>query len=287
MCFARKPAPLQLSWIGCEGTVGLEAIDGVLADRFLVAEGEERHYREKVLRLPDAYACYDPPAQAPPVAILPALASGRVTFGSFNNPSKINRQVLAVWGEILRRVPGSRLVLKYSGLGDPRARKRIEGLFVEAGGDPGRLELRDWSGYEEMLSQYGEIDLALDTFPFCGGATTCEALWMGVPVVTCLGQTWPSRRGTSLLSAVGQNASIASDLTDYIETAAQLAADLPRLAAIRSALRQRMADSPLCDGRRFARNLTEILRHLWRQWCNQERARFHPNPQDARGKPRR
>ena len=263
LVFARKPAPIQITWIGYEGTTGLSAMDYLLADRYVVPEGSEHYYREQVLRMPEGYLCYDPPGDAPPVGPLPSLAKGYVTFGSFNNPSKIAPEVVAVWAEILCRLPTARLVMKYSGLGDPAVKGRYLDLFAAGGIAPQRLELLPWSSYADYLATYHEVNVALDPFPFSGGATTCEVLWMGVPVVTCPLQTFASRHSLSYLSNVGLTETIAHDLEEYVERAVALAGDLPRLAALRAGLRERMAASPLCDGKRFATNLLSLLRDVW------------------------
>ena len=191
LVFARKPAPIQITWIGYEGTTGLAAMDYLLADRLMIPEGSERHYRESVLRMPDGYLCYDPPATAPPVGPLPALKNGFATFGSFNNPAKITPEVVAVWAEILRRAPTARLVMKYRGLGDQTVRDRYLELFAAHGVDSQRLDLLPWSSYAEYLATYHQVDVALDPFPFSGSTTTCESLWMGVPVVTCPARPLP------------------------------------------------------------------------------------------------
>jgi predicted O-linked N-acetylglucosamine transferase (SPINDLY family) len=270
LIFARKPAPIQISWIGYEGTTGLAAMDYLLADRHLIPPEAEVHYHERVLRLPDGYVCYEPPGFAPPVSALPAQATGQVTFGSFNNRAKLTPQVIAVWAQLLERVPGSRLVLKYRGLDDPTLRRRMRQLFAGYRIDPARVEYRGWSAHAQALAQYGDIDVALDPFPFNGGVTTCEALWMGVPVVTCPGETFASRHSLSYLSTLGLTETIAGDLEEYVERAVTLAGDLDRLAALRARLRGRMATSPLCDGKRFAANLQALLRDVWRQWAAQK-----------------
>ncbi len=267
LTFVRKPAPIQVTWIGYEGTTGLSAIDYLLADRFMVPEEAESHYREKVLRLPDCYLCFDPPEESPVVAPLPALRSGHVTFGSCNNLAKLSEEVVAVWADILRRVPLSRLLLKYRGLEDQELRARYLGLFAAQGIPADRLEIEGWSPLGELLARHDGIDVALDPFPFAGGVTTCNALWMGVPVVTWPGETFASRHALSYLSTIGLTETIAGSREEYVEIAARLAADLPRLAAIRAGLRQQMAASPLCDGKRFAANLMSRLRDVWRQCC--------------------
>ena len=265
LVFACKPAPIQVTWIGYEGTTGLAAMDYLIADRHIVPEGTENYYRERVLRMPDGYLCYDPSVAAPPVGPLPSSTTDYVTFGSFNNLAKITLEVVEVWAEILRRTPTARLVLKYCGLGDPSVKRRYVDLFVAHGVEPQRLELLPSSSYAEYLTMYRQVDVALDPFPFSGSATTCEALWMGVPVVTCPGETFAGRHSLSHLSNVGLTETIARDLDEYVELAVSLAGDLPRLAALRTALRQRMAASPLCDGKRFATNLASMLREVWQQ----------------------
>ena len=267
LAFARKPAPIQISWLGYVGTTGLSAMDYLLADRYQVPEAAEPFIAERVLRMPDGFICYEPPSDAPSVSPLPALAQGYVTFGSFNFPAKITPEVVALWARILLRVPGSRLVLKYRRLDTPSVARRIVQMFAERGVDSSRLELLGWSRHQDLLEQYHRVDVALDPFPYNGGSTTCEALWMGVPVVTCPGETFAGRHSLSHLSNVGLTETIADDLEEYVELAAGLAADLPRLAGIRARLRQQMADSPLCDGKRFAENFMEVLRGAWRRWC--------------------
>ena len=267
LVFARKPAPVQMTWLGYVGTTGLTAIDYLLADRHEVPVEAEAFVAERVLRLPDGYVCYDPPAYAPEVSSLPALAAGHVTFGSFSNPAKINADVVAAWSAILARVDGSRLLLKYVGLENPSGRARVNELFAANGIDPQRVELAGWSAHLDTLTEYGRVDIALDPFPYNGGLTTCEALWMGVPVVTCPGPTFAGRHSLSHLSNVGLTETIAADVGQYVELAVGLAGDLDRLATLRAGLRQRVASSPLCDGPRFAENLTALLRAAWLQWC--------------------
>ena len=271
LTFARRPAPVQLSWMGYVGTTGLSAIDYLIADRFHVPPGREEHYREQVLRLPDGYVCYEPPAHASAVGPLPAEAAGRVTFGSFNNSCKITPQVVAVWADILRQVPDALLVLKCSWYDNTEVRQRLIDLFAAAGVSAERVELQGSTSHLEQLAQYQRIDLALDSFPYSGGVTTCEACWMGVPVVTCPGETFASRHSLSHLSNIDLTETITRDLTEYADRAVSLARDWPRLAALRSDLRQRMARSPLCDLDRFTVQITAALRRIWRDWCRNGR----------------
>jgi len=261
LLFARKPAPIQITWIGYVGTTGLSAMDYLLADRHMVPPGTEAGYREGVLRMPHGYVCYDPP-EAPPVNPLPALEQGHVTFGCFNNLAKITPEVVAVWARILQRLPQSRLILKYKGWGDDTVRRRYRDRFVSAGARPEQLEMLPHSSHAELLATYQRVDLALDPFPFSGGLTTCEALWMGVPVITCPGATFASRHSVSHQANLGLMDPIAEDVDQYVERSVCLASDLPRLAALRAGLRPRMAASPLCDGRRFADDFMQVLSAL-------------------------
>ena len=200
LVFARKPAPLQITWLGYVGTTGMAAMDCLLADRFHVRPGEESWYAEEVLRLPDGYACYTPPANAPAVNALPALERGYFTFGCFNNPRKYSPGMIAAWADILRQAPGARLLLKYGGLDTSDMQHELRGRFAAHGIDAERIQFAGWSSHGELLAAYGQIDLALDTQPYSGGLTTCEALWMGVPVVTYPGQTFAGRHSTSYLT---------------------------------------------------------------------------------------
>jgi predicted O-linked N-acetylglucosamine transferase (SPINDLY family) len=265
--FARKPAPIQITWMDYVGTTGLTAMDYILGDLRQIPPGAERWYREQVLRMPDDYICYDPPADSPPVGALPALSNGCIRFGSFNIPLKITPRMIEVWTRILHRVPGARLVLKNRGLDDPSTSDRYRRAFAEHGVRGERLELLGWSPPNDVLACYERIDIGLDTFPYNGGLTTCEAIWMGVPVITCPGETFASRHGLAHLSAAGLHETIAGTLDDYVERAVTLASDLPRLADLRAKLRDRVAASPLCDGSRFATHFMEILRDAWRRWC--------------------
>jgi predicted O-linked N-acetylglucosamine transferase (SPINDLY family) len=264
--FARKPAPIQMTWAGYVGTTGLSAIDYLVADRYQVPAGAERWFCERVLRLPDDYICYTPLVDAPEVGPLPALAKGYITFGGFNNPAKYSPAVIALWSELLRRLPDARLILKHTLPEGGRLRQRLRAMFQNEGIEPGRVEFRDWTARLDLLATYNEIDLALDPFPYSGGLTTCEALWMGVPVVTLPGETFASRHSLTHVSNVGITETVADSPEDYVGRAVKLARNLPRLAEIRAGLRQQMARSPLCDARRFAANFAAAMREAWQRW---------------------
>jgi predicted O-linked N-acetylglucosamine transferase (SPINDLY family) len=269
LAFARRPAPVQATWLGYEGTTGLEAMDYLVADDRLVPPEAEAFCRERVLRLPGGYACYDPPAVAPEPGPLPALASGRVTFGCFNNPAKLSPPALTAFAAVLNRVPGSRLVLRYAGLDDPTTAGRLRGPFAAAGLDPGRVELHGRVNRAAYLAAFRDIDIALDPFPFGGGVTTCDALWMGVPLVTLPGSTFASRHGLGYAFSLGLvDELVARDVEHYVGRTAALTHDLGRLADLRASLRGRMTRSPLCDGERLADELLTALRGAWREWAS-------------------
>jgi len=264
--FARRPAPVQLSWLGYFGTTGLTTIDAVLADPWEVGPEDERWYVEKVERLATGRLCYGPPADAPAVSPAPLTTAGQISLGCFNRPVKITDEVISTWSRIMAAVPEARLVLRSQAYEDPGFRAGFVERCRAFGIAPGRLDLGA-TGASGSLAAYATVDLALDPFPFTGGLTTCEALWMGVPVVTLRGDRPVSRQAVSFLSRVGLE-SLVTDSTDaYVETVLALARDPRRLAAIRNELRPRMAASPLTDGEAAARAVETAIRRLWRSWC--------------------
>lgn len=264
--FARRAAPIQVAWIGYFNTTGLSAMDYVLMDPHTVPAGEERWFVEEVVRLPDGRFCYQPPEYAPPVAPPPCLARGHVTFGSFNNLSKVTPEVIRLWADVLHAVPDSRMVIKWQTLNAASERERLQAAFIAEQIAPERLDLRGPSWHQDMLKEYDDIDIALDTFPFCGGLTSCEALWMGLPVVTWPGSRPVSRQTLGFLAALGREEWTAVDAPHYVSIAARLAADPQTLAVLRQEQRARMLVSPLCDGTRFAAHLEQAFRAMWRRW---------------------
>jgi protein O-GlcNAc transferase len=259
LVFARQSAPMQVTWLGYVGTTGLVSMNFLLADWFHVRAGEEHNYVENVLRLPNGYACYGPPARAPEVNCLPALAAGCITYGCLNNLTKYTPRLLDTWAAILLQVPGSRLLLKYGALGDPGVRASVLQLFADRGITNDRILIEGGGPHAEFLAAYNRIDLALDTQPYSGGLTTCEALWMGVPVITFPGQTFAGRHTTSHLSNAGYPEFIAPDLPGYIELAVHWANRPNDLATIRSQMRDKVRASPLCDAATFARDFLNLL----------------------------
>jgi len=268
LVFARKSAPIQVTWIGgLVGTTGLEAIDYIISDRFETPDWADELYTEKIIRMPDSYVCYSPPLYAPTIMPLPVEKNGFITFGCFNNPAKINKLVLEVWAIILKSVPNSRLFLKYKGINDHGNRQRILEFMQEHGIDISRLILEGKSQHRELLDQYNKVDIALDTFYYSGGLTTCEALWMGVPVIAMPGETFVSRHSLTYLSTVGVPEFVASDASEYIELAVKLASNKTLLSNFRATLRERMATSALCNGELFADNFSAEMRKIWHVWC--------------------
>ncbi len=267
--FARRAAPVQATYIGYPDTTGLAAMDYRLVDACTdPPEEADRFCTEELVRLPDGFLCYRPPAGAPPVAGPPVEAAGGITFGSFNNVAKITPGAVSLWSEILSRVPGSRLFLKSKVFNDPRIRKHFLNLFTRQGADPALLMLEaNIPGIAGHLEQYGRVDIALDTFPYNGTTTTCEALWMGVPVISLAGKTHAGRVGISLLNRVELADLAASSPEKYVETAVRLAGDLERLRDLRGGLRERMQQSTLTDQSRFVPHLEQAYRRMWRTWC--------------------
>ncbi|WP_165922997.1 O-linked N-acetylglucosamine transferase, SPINDLY family protein [Sulfurirhabdus autotrophica] len=266
--FAQKPAPLQVSWLGYLDTTGLETMDYRLTDSFVDSHGRDSFYVESLIRLPGCFLCYKPFQNAPEVAMLPALGNNFVTFGSFNALPKINEEVVALWGGVLNAVPRSRLFIKSSALTDRATSERYYNLFESQGVGRDRVELIGHTvTQQEHLDLYKRIDIALDTFPYNGATTTCEALWMGVPVITLAGVRNSSRMGLSLLNSVGMQGWIAETPEQYLEIAVKMSADLSNLSGLRSGLRERVATSPLTDGKSFAKKIENVYREIWCKWC--------------------
>ena len=273
MVFGRKPAPVTVTWLGYSGTTGLEAMDYIIGDRFVAPPEAANQFTETVWPMPDSYLCFSPPP-SPDVALLPALGNGHVTFGSFNNVNKLSGATLALWAQVLNAVPDSRLLLKGRPFENPAIAGKILGALQAAGADAARVDLvgfiDDSGGH---MGAYGRVDIGLDPFPYNGTTTTCEALFMGVPVLTLRGDRFIARVGESVLNAAGLADWVARSEDDFVRKAVAMAADLPRLAALRTGLRPQMLASPLCDAPRFARHLEMALRGMWTRWCEGKQAR--------------
>jgi predicted O-linked N-acetylglucosamine transferase (SPINDLY family) len=270
--FARRAAPVQISWLGYWGTTGLSRMDYVLSDAVTALPGQEEFFSEKIYRLEHSRFCYGPPSYAPaPSAAPPLLRNGWVTFGSFNNLTKMGPEVVALWASVLRAVPASRSLLKWKSLDEPTTRQAVIFAFAAAGIDASRLELQGVSPHVEMLARYADIDIALDPFPFTGGLTSCEVMWMGVPLVTLPGTGAPSRQTLGFLQCLDLADWAAGSPQAYVDIATSLAADGTVLVKWRQELRPRMAASLLCDGDGFTRRLEAAYRRIWTEQCVKSR----------------
>jgi protein O-GlcNAc transferase len=267
--FARKPAPVQISYLGHPGTTGLTAMDYRLTDGLADPVGAtEGFHSESLVRLPKTNWCFAEPRGVPEVGPLPASESGAICFGSFNRLAKLSPRTLDLWAKVLVAIPNSRLLVKERSLDEQAVRDHLIKGFDKRGIGPERLEIVGPKRERgEHFQSYGRADIALDPFPYHGTTTTCEALWMGVPVLTLAGSTHVSRVGVSLLTSVGLPEMIARDEEEYVSIAARLASDLPRLVEIRRSLRERMRASSLMNGREFARDVEAAYRDVWRRWC--------------------
>jgi len=270
VAFGRKPAPVQLSWLGYPNTTGLAAMDYRLTDGLADPKGAEAHHREALLRLDGGFLCYRLEADLPPVGPLPMQACGQVTFGSFNQLAKLTDPVLAAWAGILRRVVGARLLLKARPLADAGVRAGLAARFAKLGIGDERLTLLGFAEDRAAhLAHYAAVDIALDPFPYNGTTTSFEALAMGVPVLSLEGASHAGRVGVSILRRLGLDDWLAADADAYVAAAAAFAARPEALATLRASLRPRLAASPLTDSARFAREVEAAYRSVWKKWCRQ------------------
>jgi protein O-GlcNAc transferase len=267
LLFARKPAPVQVTYLAYCSTTGLDAIDYRLTDPHLDPPGtNDAIYSERSIHLSETYWCYPLQAGSPEVGPSPASSSGAVTFGCLNNFAKLSPDALSLWIELLRRLPNARLILHAE---HGNHRQRVLDRLAQNGIDPQRLNFAAKGPIADYFQLYNQIDIALDPFPYTGGTTTCDALWMGVPVVTLSGQTAVGRSGVSLLNNIGLSELIAKTPEQYIQIATDLANDLARLSGLRRTLRPRMQASPLMDVPRFTRHMEAAYRQMWQNWCNE------------------
>jgi predicted O-linked N-acetylglucosamine transferase (SPINDLY family) len=264
LLFARKPAPVQMTWVGYAGTTGLDTVDYRITDRYFDPPGSDLGvYSEASLHLPEAYWCYDALEDELEVGPLPALAAGAVTFGCLGSPRKLHAGVLALWGRVLAAVPGSRLYLYLEEHGREEALRTLAAAGVGAE----RVEFGGRVSRRQYLERYHRIDVVLDTFPFAGGTTSLDAAWMGVPVVTWNGGPTLQRAGTTIAMNLGLPELVATSEAELVEKAVALTSDLGRLARLRAELRARLAASPFGDAARFARNIEAAYRTGWRRYC--------------------
>lgn len=266
LAFARKPAPVQATWIGYPGTTGLESVDYLICDPFNAPHGlYERYYRESFVRLPSAVA-FEPPRDAPDVNPLPALRTGGITFGSFNRPAKLREPVIEAWCRILEALPRSRMLIGY--VDHLALRASLQQQFAAHGIAPERLTFRAKTTLAEYLAAHHEVDIVLDAWPYSGGTTSNHALWMGVPLVTLRGPSRAHCQGAAAMRRLGLADWIADDVDRFVATAVARAGDLDALARLRGDMRRRWLQSPWLDRAAVARSLEGGLRLMWRRWCD-------------------
>ncbi|MFZ5758408.1 MAG: tetratricopeptide repeat protein [Thermodesulfobacteriota bacterium] len=269
LVFARRPAPVQVAWLGYPNTTGVATIGYRITDAIADPPGTSApFYTEKLVRLPGCFLCYSPPESAPAIGTLPAEGQGTITFGSFNNITKTSESVIRLWCDILHQVQDSRILLKSIVFEDPATRQRYLDIFHRYGISPNRIFLKKrTASTEEHLSLYNEVDIGLDPFPYNGTTTTCEALWMGVPVIALRGDLHCARVSASILTSCTLNHLIAENPEEYVRKAVALANDREQLRGFRTHARAILAASALCDKRRFAKEMEAALRAMWRDWC--------------------
>jgi protein O-GlcNAc transferase len=265
LLFARKPAPIQVTWLAYPGTTGLSAIDYRFTDPYLDPPGLfDQYYSEKSIRLPDTFWCYDPLKPDPFVQPLPAAQNGYITFGSLNNFCKTNATTFRLWAQVLRVVANSRLVVLAD---EGQHRERTLSVFEQEGIARERIEFVPRQSRHKYLETYHRIDIGLDSIPYNGHTTSLDAYWMGVPVVTLVGNTVVGRAGLSQLTNLGLVELIGHTPEQFVAIAGNLASDISRLSHLRNTLRPRLQTSPLMDAPRFARNIEAAYRRMWQSWC--------------------
>jgi len=256
--FTLRPAPVVVGWFNMYATTGMASYDYLIGDSQVIPPEEEKFYCEKIVRVPGSYLTFEVTYPVPPVADAPCLTKGAITFGSLTSQYKITDQVIGAWSRILHQVPDSSLILRNGALGSPSARQFVHGLFERHHVSSERVRLDGPADHYRFLETYGEIDIALDTFPYNGGTTTTEAVWQGVPVVTFSGDRWVSRTSASILQAAGLGELVGQGFEDYLSLAISLADSRDRLVGLRRNMRSRLRDSPACDTQSFARNMERI-----------------------------
>jgi protein O-GlcNAc transferase len=268
---ALQPAPVQVDW-GALCTLGFPQIDYRITDDILDPPNSQPYHTEELVYLPGGFITYQPPRESPAVTPLPAQVNDYITFGSFNNHLKINDFVLDLWGQILRRVPRSQMVLKFPGARDPGVREIMMQRFAQRGLDTKRVKLCGPTEYNDHLCLMGQVDMLLDSYPFNGFRTTLEGLWMGVPTITMSGTTFVSRTGLAVMKQLGLDvAFVAQTPQAYVDQACAYAEQLDELACIRGALRKLLLSSSICDPKRFAQALEDAFRTMWQQWCQDQK----------------
>lgn len=265
--FARRPAPLQITYLGYPDTTGLNIIDYRITDHWADPPGRtEQFHSERLLRLETGFLCFSPPADSPEVTSLPSDSNGYITFGSFNVLTKITPEMLSIWGKLLTLMPEARLLIKNRQLTDERLKYRLREQFLAMGVHAERIELLGRTSKREHMATYGRVDIALDSYPYNGTTTTCDTLWMGIPVVTLAGASHVSRVGVSILSQVGLDELVTESSQEYVERAMALAANHERIREIRRGLRDTMRNSCLCNAEKFSRGIEALYVAVWEDW---------------------
>lgn len=263
-----QPAPLIVKWVGgLINTTGIDTVDYLISDTIETPEGEDKHYTEKLIRFPDDYIVYSRPLLVPSIKPLPATQNGYITLGCFNNPTKLNNELMGHWAEIMHQLQGSRLLLKGKPYTSDRFCERIYTYFEQAGIERDRLILEGPAAHHKFLAAYNRVDIALDTWPYSGGLTTCEAFLMGVPVVSLPGPTFAGRHSATHLVNAGMPELVVNSWEEYQERVLELASDLDSLSTIRQHLRDVLLQSPVCDGPRFAKHFMRAMRAIWQRYC--------------------
>ena len=269
LVLARKPAPIQATYLGYATTTGMTQVDYRLTDAVVDTSDQQQYHTEKLVFLPNGYLCYSPDDLQPTVKDLPMLRKGYITFGCFNNINKLSAGIIKIWVDILNAVPNSRLILKFAQGIDSQVREYYDNLFAEHGleNPKERLMISGWLQESEHLELYNKVDIALDTYPYNGTTTTCQTLLMGVPVITLVGSRHVSRLGLDILTRLEMQSFAAQSPEGYVEKAVALASDPEALTQLRKTMRQRLAASPLCNSKLIANDIENAYRRMWRRWC--------------------
>jgi protein O-GlcNAc transferase len=267
LVLARKPAPIQVTYLGYPDTTGMEAVDYRFTDGLGDLPQSQQFHTEELVFLPDGFLCYRPADFAPPVASPPNIRKGYITFGSFNNSCKVNSSIISLWAQILKVNKDSRLLLKFKAADDQQVKDNYLSQFERLGIPRERVDICGFKPVIEHLQLYGEVDIVLDSYPYNGTTTTCDALWMGAPVISLVGECHVSRVGLSILSRLGLEFFAARTPEEYVAKATALAASPRAIAKIRASMRQRMLASKLCDAKGFAQSVEAAYRKMWHRWC--------------------
>ncbi|MGA7413966.1 MAG: hypothetical protein WBW33_26045 [Bryobacteraceae bacterium] len=267
LLLGRRLAPVQALWCGYSNTSGLDVVDYIIADKIIAPPGETHFFTEEPIRLPNSFLCFTPPPDSPDIGPLPFEKNGYITFGCLNNPSKINQHVVNWWAGLLREVPDSKFLLRYMLYDDPLVAARVDKMFRQAGVPVDRYQVFGGGAGTNFRNTYNSFEIALDTFPYNGTTTTCEALWMGVPVVTLYGDRFAARVGASLLTYCGLGGMVAANPDEYVQQAAALARQPELLARFRRELRTHLANTPVFDYPLFTGGLEDAYQQMFARWC--------------------